>query len=80
MGAYTVAFTGEKGGAMAKIADAVAADSLRMTTPRIQEGHILCGHMLCDCVEQAVCSAARKQEARIAAPVIRAIALHQTSL
>jgi D-sedoheptulose 7-phosphate isomerase len=54
MGAYTVAFTGQTGGAMAEI----AVDSLQIPskeTPRIQEGHILCGHMLCDIMEQRFC-------------------------
>jgi D-sedoheptulose 7-phosphate isomerase len=53
VGAFTVAFTGQSGGTMAKIAD----ESLRMPsseTPRIQEGHILCGHMLCDYIERLV--------------------------
>ena len=50
IGAFTVAFTGEGGGDLAKIADV----TLRVgstDTARIQEGHILCGHMLCDWVE-----------------------------
>lgn len=54
LGAFTVAFTGEGGGMMAKIADA----SLRIAskdTARIQEAHILCGHMLCDWIEQSIC-------------------------
>jgi D-sedoheptulose 7-phosphate isomerase len=53
LGAFTVAFTGQSGGTMAKIAH----ESLRLPsseTPRIQEGHILCGHMLCDYVERLV--------------------------
>jgi D-sedoheptulose 7-phosphate isomerase len=57
IGAFTVAFTGQAGGAMADFAD----ETLRMPsseTPRIQEGHILCGHMLCDYIEQCVCQAA----------------------
>jgi D-sedoheptulose 7-phosphate isomerase len=56
-GAFTVAFTGQGGGAIASIAD----ETLRMPsneTPRIQEGHILCGHMLCDYIEKCVCEAA----------------------
>lgn len=62
LGAHTVAFVGEKGGAMAQCAD----DTLQIPsseTPRIQEGHILCGHMLCDCVERTVCSAESKEAA-----------------
>ncbi len=53
IGAFTVAFTGEAGGAMAGIVHV----SLRIAssqTPRIQEGHILCGHMLCDYIEKCV--------------------------
>ena len=56
IGAFTVAFTGQRGGLIAEIAH----ESLRIPsneTPRIQEGHILCGHMLCDCIERLVCSA-----------------------
>jgi D-sedoheptulose 7-phosphate isomerase len=50
LGAFTVAFTGEDGGAMAMI----ARESLRIASndiARIQEGHILCGHILCEWVE-----------------------------
>jgi D-sedoheptulose 7-phosphate isomerase len=54
IGAFTVAFTGQGGGAMAAIAD-VALCIPSKDTPRIQEGHILCGHMLCDWVERSVC-------------------------
>jgi D-sedoheptulose 7-phosphate isomerase len=54
IGALTVAFTGESGGAMA----AIAHLTLRIPskdTARIQEAHILCGHMICDWIEQCVC-------------------------
>jgi D-sedoheptulose 7-phosphate isomerase len=54
IGAFTVAFTGAHGGALAGKAD----EALRVPseeTARIQEGHILCGHMLCDWVEMCVC-------------------------
>jgi D-sedoheptulose 7-phosphate isomerase len=54
MGAFTVAFTGEGGGGMAKIAAAVLRIASK-DTARIQEGHILCGHMLCDWIELSVC-------------------------
>jgi D-sedoheptulose 7-phosphate isomerase len=50
IGALTVAFTGERGGKAADIADL----TLRVpsnSTARIQEGHILCGHILCDWIE-----------------------------
>lgn|ERR1700739_1020145 len=56
MRAFTVAFVGATGGAIAEIADA----SIKIPsteTPRIQEGHILCGHMICDYVENRVCQA-----------------------
>lgn len=54
LGAFTVAFTGEDGGAIASLADAVVRIPSR-DTARIQEGHILCGHILCDWVELSVC-------------------------
>ena len=54
IGAFTVVFTGEGGGIMAKIADAVFFVPSR-DTARIQEGHILLGHTLCDWVERSVC-------------------------
>lgn len=62
LGAFTAAFTGLGGGAMAGVAD----ETLQMDskdTARIQEGHILCGHMLCDWVELSVCGqkAARRE-------------------
>jgi D-sedoheptulose 7-phosphate isomerase len=53
--AYTVAFTGEKGGAMAGVADAVLSIA-SSDTARVQEAHILCGHMLCDWIELSLCS------------------------
>jgi D-sedoheptulose 7-phosphate isomerase len=63
-GAFTVAFVGQGGGAMARIAD----ESLKIPsreTPRIQEGHILCGHMLCDYIEQSVCRSAVLEQAEM---------------
>jgi D-sedoheptulose 7-phosphate isomerase len=60
-GAFTVAFVGQGGGAMATIADQVLKIPSR-ETPRIQEGHILCGHMLCDYIEQSVCRSAAADE------------------
>lgn len=54
LGAFSVAFTGESGGAMAGIADAVFKAASK-DTARIQEAHILFGHMLCDWIEQSVC-------------------------
>lgn len=56
-GAFTVAFTGEGGGTMATIADAVLRIPSK-DTARIQEAHILCGHILCDWIELAVCGPA----------------------
>jgi D-sedoheptulose 7-phosphate isomerase len=52
--AFTVAFTGAGGGAIAGIASATLCVASK-DTARIQEGHILCGHMLCDWVEQCMC-------------------------
>lgn len=60
IGAFTVALTGESGGAIAKIADVTLRVPSR-DTARIQEGHILCGHMLCDWVELAVCAQQRSE-------------------
>lgn len=54
LGAFTVALTGEGGGAMADIAE-VTLRVPSKDTARIQEAHILCGHMLCDWVELSVC-------------------------
>ncbi len=54
VGAFTVAFTGEGGGAMAALAD-VALCIPSKDTARIQEAHILCGHILCDWIERVVC-------------------------
>jgi D-sedoheptulose 7-phosphate isomerase len=54
LGAFTVAFTGEGGGAMAGVADAVFSAASK-DTARVQETHILFGHMLCDWIEQSVC-------------------------
>jgi len=54
MGAFTIGFTGDSGGAI----DAIAHVTLRIPskdTARIQEAHILCGHMICDWIERCVC-------------------------
>lgn len=54
IGAFTVAFTGQRLGPIAAIADETL--SIASTeTPRIQEGHVLCGHMLCDYIERVIC-------------------------
>jgi D-sedoheptulose 7-phosphate isomerase len=53
-GAFTVAFTGQGGGAMVGIAHAALCINSK-DTARIQEGHILCGHMLCDWIELSIC-------------------------
>ena len=53
MGMKTVAFTGNDGGAVGKMADfplIVPSTS----TPRIQEAHILIGHILCEMVEHSL--------------------------
>src|SRR5580700_10900202 len=49
LGAFTIALTGQDGGTMVSMADAVLCIPSK-NTARIQEGHILCGHMLCDWV------------------------------
>jgi D-sedoheptulose 7-phosphate isomerase len=61
LGAFTTAFTGKDGGAMADIADAVLRIPSK-DTARIQEGHILCGHMLCDWVELSVCESQKEEK------------------
>jgi len=53
LGAFTVAFTGQHGGAIAGIAHETLQIA-SVETARIQEGHILCGHMLCDYIERCV--------------------------
>lgn len=62
MGACTVAFTGQGGGAMAGIADAAICVPSK-DTARIQEAHILCGHILCDWVEATVCGMEKEKDA-----------------
>lgn len=57
-GAYTVAFTGAGGGAIASIADVTLSIESR-DTARVQEAHILCGHMLCDWIEMSFCEEGR---------------------
>jgi D-sedoheptulose 7-phosphate isomerase len=56
LGAFTVALSGEGGGAMTQFADAAICIPSK-DTARIQEGHILCGHMLCDWIELSICAA-----------------------
>jgi D-sedoheptulose 7-phosphate isomerase len=51
IGAYTVALTGEGGGRVGELADAVIAVPSRRTS-RIQEAHLYIGHLLCWRVEQ----------------------------
>lgn len=53
IGAFTVAFTGEREGGMAAIAD-VTLRVASKDTARIQEAHILCGHIICDWIERSV--------------------------
>lgn len=70
LGAFTVAFTGQGGGAMAGMADAALCIASK-DTARIQEGHILCGHMLCDWVEIAVCERRTEVKAGLEAGAAR---------
>ena len=53
MGIKTVAFTGNDGGMLAKMADIPLIVS-STSTPRIQETHILIGHILCEMVEHQI--------------------------
>jgi D-sedoheptulose 7-phosphate isomerase len=53
MGMKTVAFTGNDGGAVGKMADLPLVVP-SASTPRIQEAHILIGHILCEMVEQSL--------------------------
>ena len=50
-GLKTVAFTGEGGGILGALCDAVIAVPSK-TTARIQEMHILVGHIVCELVEE----------------------------
>lgn len=50
IGAYTVCFTGENGGRLSHICDAVIKIPSPVTA-RIQECHILVGHILCECID-----------------------------
>jgi len=53
MGMKTIAFTGNDGGAIGKMAHyALVVPST--STPRIQEAHILIGHVLCEMVEHSL--------------------------
>lgn len=61
LGAFTVAFTGQEGEAIAEVADAVLRIPSK-DTARIQEGHILCGHLLCDWVDWSVCESQKEEK------------------
>jgi len=60
LGAFTVAFTGAGGGAVAGIAK-VALCVPSSDTARIQEAHILCGHIVCDWVELRFCNSLSRE-------------------
>jgi D-sedoheptulose 7-phosphate isomerase len=52
-GCYTLALTGQTGGALAKLVDScIAVPST--CTPRIQEVHSFIGHMLCAFVDAGI--------------------------
>jgi len=51
IGAFSVGFTGNDGGDMVRLCDAVIVVPSR-TTARIQEMHLLIGHALCDVLER----------------------------
>ena len=62
IGAYTIGFTGQTGGALVGRVDlcfCVPSNS----TPRIQEAHIFIGHTLCELVENAVVAADAEMQA-----------------
>ena len=59
LGAWTIALTGEGGGAVAEYADVLLAVPLS-ATPRIQEIHVVTYHVICEAVEAAVCQTAAK--------------------
>ncbi|MEN9918482.1 MAG: hypothetical protein RL662_918 [Bacteroidota bacterium] len=53
LGIYTIALTGQGGGAMKTTADmCICVPSL--DTPRIQESHIMIGHIICEIVESTL--------------------------
>lgn len=53
MGIYTIALTGNTGGAMKNIADqCICVPS--GDTPRIQESHIMIGHIICEIIEDTL--------------------------
>jgi D-sedoheptulose 7-phosphate isomerase len=54
IGAYTVAFTGERGGRLGSTSNLWFRIPSK-DTARIQEAYMLCGHMLCDWIELATC-------------------------
>jgi len=49
----TVGLTGQSGGKMQSLCD-YCIQVPSMTTPRIQESHIMVGHVICDLVEEAL--------------------------
>lgn len=53
LGLYTIALTGQSGGKLAELVDALIAVPSQ-ETPRIQECHILIGHALCSAVEEVL--------------------------
>ena len=53
MGITVIAFTGETGQALGKLADVTLAVPSRRT-PRIQEAHITIGHIICAMVEKGI--------------------------
>ncbi|WP_165020607.1 SIS domain-containing protein [Dysgonomonas sp. ZJ279] len=53
MGISTIAFTGEGGGQMGKLAD-ICISVPSKDTPRIQESHITIGHIICEIIESTL--------------------------
>ncbi len=55
IGMINIAMTGEKGGKIRDLAD-ILLNVPSMTTPRIQESHIMIGHIICEQVEKKLFS------------------------
>ena len=53
VGIATICFTGGDGGRLADLADYPVVIPAP-TTPRIQEGHLICAHILCEIVEKTL--------------------------
>lgn len=59
--AYTIGFSGNQGGELAKLVD-LAINIPSSNTARIQEAHIFIGHTICQLIEQAFCKTIAQPE------------------